>query len=46
MIPSTYYLSVIGASRKVRAALNKDVRAPKTPRAHSNLEVGVSQGVM
>ena len=46
MSPCTYYLSVIGASGKVLAALNKDMRAPKAPRAHSNLEVGVSQGVM
>ena len=45
MSPCTYYLSVIGASGKVQVALNKDMRAPKAPRAHSNLEVGVSQGV-
>ena len=44
MSPSTYYLGVVGTSRKVRLALNKDMRAPKAPRAHSNLEVGVSQG--
>ena len=44
MSPSTYYLGVVGASRKVRLALNKDVCAPKAPRASSNLGVGVSQG--